>query len=275
LGGITEDDGAVVGGVGVDLGQLAATDVYDLALALRLAPLTLEFVKQRVSGMEVLKVQILKIGHGSGDAPGHGPVVAEERQTGDAGERQPHRIERRTGQVILIIDVGDFQRSVGIAGQQRCPTRCSAAGDDPVVAAPLQVGEQGRRVRSGPKLFEARPRLPTVFAIRRDDQRLARWIAAIEPGGQLRSQVAQQTCAPQLGLPDAAGEHMPHLEDGEGVPWAPGLRGGVKQLILDRPQRHGVENGIDAVGIGLEHRARLRMHGGVIGASADLQSQAT
>ena len=55
------------------------------------------------------------------DAPGDVGVVTKVWKSGNAGEGQAYDIEFRTGDVVLIVDIGSIEPPVRVAGRVRRP----------------------------------------------------------------------------------------------------------------------------------------------------------
>ena len=90
------------------------------------------------------------------DTPGYMGIIAEVRQARAARERQTNGIALRTGDVILVVDIGSVQGAVWIAGQQWLAGSRRAAGYDPVVTASIRVvSEPVERVEMLLQLLQA------------------------------------------------------------------------------------------------------------------------
>src|SRR5262249_57859295 len=71
-------------------------------------PFTAVEVARRFCRVELLDVQVVDVGHGVGDAPGHVLVVPEVREPGDAGHGEADRVELIAAQVHLRVHAGQL-----------------------------------------------------------------------------------------------------------------------------------------------------------------------
>ena len=119
---------------------------------------------------EPLDEQILVVGHPVRDRPGDVRVVAEVREARHPCERQADRVEARAAQVVLPVHVGQVERAVRIAGEERLARRGAAARQHPVVAAAVAARQRGQRLevraraprRAAPLRGARRPAAPSA-----------------------------------------------------------------------------------------------------------------
>ena len=245
---------AVAGDSDVYLDVLAAPYLQHLVADLDLPPLVAVLAERPRAVPEPLDVHVLVVGHGVGDAPRDAGVVPEVREAREPRERQADRVELGAGDVVLVVDVGRVEPPVRVAGHERSTRSGPGAGQRPVVAARvglahradglLEVGEVRQRVVSG----------AVVLRGRRHDEQIAP-VARQQLGGLLRAQGGEQLRAPELRLEDAH-QDVPSLEDGQAVPRLPPLRLVFYQRELGG-QRPGLDEGVDAGRVGVQHRPRL------------------
>ena len=81
--------------------------------------------------METFEVEVLIVGHGGGDTPGDGTVMAEMGQPGTPGNDSPTASNVGASQMILIEHVRRVERAMGVAGEQRSATGGALAGERP------------------------------------------------------------------------------------------------------------------------------------------------
>ena len=269
---LAENDRAVVRDRDRDVDRPAAADLDGLAPHLRVPPLAAELVPRGVGGIEALDEDVLVVRHRVRDAPGHVAVVAEVGETGDAGEREPDGVEVGAGEVVLVVAVRRVEGAVGIAGDEGAPGGGARPGEDPAVAPADPAGE-GREGGVVPAQgLQGAGRRPAVLRAGREDQHRPRGGSRGQVGGQPRAEVADETGAPELHLPGPH-LHVADLEDGEAVPRRPGLGPRAEKLELDGPDLRGVEEGIDAGRVGLEHHARLGGRPLVVDAGASVEAE--
>src|SRR6058998_2402865 len=95
---VSEHDGAVMSRGHLDRRGRRAADGDRLAPRLGRSPLPAELVAP--AAVEALDEDVLIVGIRVGDAPRDGGVVAEVRESGNAGEGQPDGVEVRTREMV-------------------------------------------------------------------------------------------------------------------------------------------------------------------------------
>ena len=121
------------------------------------------------SGSNPLHVEVLVVGHGVGNAPGHALVVPEVGKARAAREGKTDNVELGAGHVVLVVDVGHVKTPVRIARDQRGPRRRPFGTEGPAVGAGVGLGERCDRIS---KLGEDRFPVSVVARVRlsrRDD----------------------------------------------------------------------------------------------------------
>ena len=114
---------------------LGVTHVDALGTPLSLPPLAFEHVASRVLRVEALDVEILIIGTRVRDAPRNPLVVTEVGESWDAAEGHADDVELRTGEVVLVVDVGHVDGAMRVTGDQRFAAGGATSVNSPVVAA--------------------------------------------------------------------------------------------------------------------------------------------
>ena len=176
----------------VELHRLTAAHLDALVAHIRRLPPVGRFVAGGVVLVEALQVQVLVVGHGVGDAPGHGRVVPEVREPRDAGERQADHVELRAGDVVLVVDVGRVQRAVRVPRQQRLPRGRAAPRQHPVVAPGVRHVHPVHRFQALAQLIQRVRPGALVHAARRDDDQVAGLVAGQRARRLLRPKLAQE-----------------------------------------------------------------------------------
>ncbi len=237
----------------LDVPEATAAHVDPLAAPLRLPPA----VRRQVPGpLELLQVQVLRVGVGVGDRPGHPAVVTEVREPGQPWEGRADHVEVRAGQLALPVHVGGLERPVRVVAQHGRAVRGPGRADRPRVRAGLGLGQEPQVPRHIRDRLVHQPGQPPV---RRDRQRRARGRPDLQPAERLGTDPRQQPGLGQLLLPEAH-QDVPYLEGGDGVPGLPRLDAVAGRLRLERP-RPRADDQVDAPRVGLERRPQRRRHG--------------
>ncbi len=177
------------------------------------------------------------------------------------GEGIAHAVKATAVQAVLVPDGRHVQAQVHIVGQQRHACGGTAAVDDPVVAAPIEVGvaqDSGQSVES----VKARAAQPGVAArFGGDDDGRAVGVGGQELLSSLFAQLGDDAGAQQLVAVIAAQVIAHHLAPGQRVNRRPG--GGVHAQDGEFQRQTiavGFDVGVHPFGVGFHDGAHVVVH---------------
>ena len=199
--------------------------------------------------------------------------MSEVGETRNAGERYANDIKAVAGDMVLIIDAGNIQPAVAVAGQDGAAGSGAFPADDPRVGTAVGFAQQVQVGGAFQHLPQAQVNRAVVIRAGGDDNGLPRRVGGEQGGGALGAQGADQPGAPRLALKDAH-KDVPHFVDGQAVPGLPGFGGDAGDGALNGPGGVAADKGVDAGGVGVQHRAGAGAGGVVVGAGGVLQAEA-